>query len=57
MRFLVSALLAASAAPAYGQFPGAEWPTGTPESQGLSSAHLDALAAFAEVGRQVGVLK
>ena len=24
-----------------------EWPTGTPESQGLASEHLDALAALA----------
>src|SRR5438067_1214184 len=47
MRFLVSALLAASAAPAHAQFPGAQWPTGTPESQGLASEQLDALAAFA----------
>ena len=47
MRWFATALAFAFASPAYGQFPGAEWPTGTPESQGLTSEHLDALAAFA----------
>src|SRR5581483_8070541 len=45
MRSLLALL--ALAPSAYGQFPGAAWPTGTPESQGLASEHLDALAAFA----------
>src|SRR5262249_1715752 len=29
-------------------WPGQEWPTATPESQGLSAAALDAVAAYAE---------
>src|SRR5438874_6851727 len=47
MKWFAAALALAFASPASAQFPGAEWPIGTPESQGLSSEHLDALAAFA----------
>jgi CubicO group peptidase (beta-lactamase class C family) len=48
MKWLAVVLAAGIAAPVQAQFPGKDWPTGTPESQGLSSAGVDAAAAFAE---------
>src|SRR5436305_9578890 len=48
MRWLVILVTAAVASPAFAQFPGKDWPTGTPESQGLSSTGLDAAAEYAQ---------
>ena len=42
------AVLFALASPVHAQFPGKDWPTGTPESQGLSTTGVDAVAAFAQ---------
>src|SRR5690242_10689837 len=48
MRGIAIVVTALVASPAFAQFPGKDWPTGTPESQGLSSAGLDAAAEYAQ---------
>ena len=48
MRWLAVVLVLGIAAPVQAQFPGKDWPTGTPESQGLTSAAIEAAVAFAE---------
>ncbi len=47
MRRVAVLVLLAVPAPASAQFPGKDWPTGTPESQGLSSAGVGAAAEYA----------
>ncbi len=48
MRGVALLVAALAAPPALAQFPGQDWPTGTPESQGLSSDGLDAAAEYAQ---------
>ncbi len=47
MRWYALLIAVVVASPASAQFPGQDWPTGTPESQGLSAAGLDAAAQYA----------
>ena len=46
MRWLAILLVTAVASSAFAQFPGKDWPTGTPESQGLTSAGVNAAAEY-----------
>ncbi|HVK18951.1 MAG TPA: hypothetical protein VM533_18620, partial [Fimbriiglobus sp.] len=47
MRWFALLFVGVIASPTFAQFPGKDWPTGTPESQGLSAASLDAAAEYA----------